>query len=233
VKRVLAIAFGLALFGAAPANAAQEVVVTGLDTLTWDKPVVDVAPGDSVRWSFAGTTQVHNVKSTSPNWDIDSPLGAIPAPDTSPYTFTAVGEYTFVCEVHSSMTGTVRVAEGPPPPPPVLPLSQQPLANDFAAPIAPETAVVVDKTRPGLSSLSIKRRTRGARVTFKTSEEAAVAVVFSRGKKAVKAYAVQLGTGTRALNAKGLRAGRYVVTLIAVDIAGNKSKTRRLRVTVR
>jgi plastocyanin len=233
MKRMLAVAIGLALFGAAPAHAAQEVVITGLDTLTWDKPTVDIQPGDSVRWSFAGTTQVHNVKSSSANWEIDSPLGAVPAPDTPPYTFNAVGEYTFVCEVHSGMTGAVRVAEGPPPPPPVLPLSQQPFVNDFVAPVAPETAVAVDTAKPGLSSLSIRRRAKGARVTFKVSEESAVAVVFSRGGKAIKAYAVELGTGTRALNAKGLRPGRYVVTLVAVDVAGNKSKARTLRVTVR
>jgi plastocyanin len=233
MKRMLGLALGVALFGAAPAQAAQEVVVTGLDTLTWDKPVVDIAPGDSVRWAFTGTTQVHNVKSTSPNWEIKSPLVPPPAPTTEPYTFTAVGEYTFVCEVHSGMTGTVRVSEGPPPPPPVIPPSQQPFVNDFLAPVAPETAVAVDKTKPGLSSLSVKRRVRGARVTFKVSEQAGVGVVFSRGKKVVKAYAVGLGTGTRALNAKGLRAGRYVVTLVAVDIAGNKSKPRTLRVTVR
>jgi plastocyanin len=231
-RMLLGLGMGLALFGAAPAQAAQEVVVTGLDTLAWDKPVVNIQPGDSVRWSFAGTVQVHNVKSTSPNWEIDSELGPVPAPDSPPYTFTAVGDYTFVCEVHSSMTGTVRVAEGPPPPPVVVPLSQQPLANDFAAPVAPETAVAVDKTKPGLSSLSAKRRSKGARVTFKVSEESAVGVVFSRGGKIVKTYAVELGTGTRALNAKGLRRGRYVVTLVAVDIAGNKSKARRLRVNV-
>ena len=171
--------------------------------------------------------------STSPNWEIDSVLGPVPAPDSPPYTFNAVGDYTFVCEVHSSMTGTVHVAEGPAPSAPVIPLSQQPYTNNFVAPVAPETAVAVDKTRPGLSSLSVKRRTRGARVTFKVSEEAGVGVVFSRGKKIVKAYAVEMGTGTRALNAKGLRPGRYVVTLVAVDIAGNKSKARTLRITVR
>ena len=235
MKRLLGVAVGLALLGAVPAQAqaAQEVVVAGLDTLTWDKPVVDINPGDSVRWTFAGTTQVHNVKSTSPNWEIDSPLGAIPSVDSAPYTFTAVGEYTFVCEVHSSMTGSVRVAEGPPPPPPVVPLSQQAFANDVTAPVAPETAVKIDKTKPGLSKLSVKRRASGARVTFRVSEESAVAVVFSRGKKAIKAYAVGLGKGTRALNAKGLRPGRYVVTLVAVDIAGNMSKARTLRVTIR
>jgi plastocyanin len=235
MKRIMGVAMGLAaLFAAAPApaQAAQEVVVTGLDTLTWDRPVVDIQPGDSVRWAFTGTTQVHNVKSTSPNWELRSPLGPAPAPTTDPYTFNAVGEYTFVCEVHSGMTGTVRVAEGPPPPPPVLPPSQQPFTNDFAAPVALETAVAVDKTKPGLSSLSVKRRSKGARVRFKVSEESAVGVVFSRGGKIVKTYAVESGSGTRALNAKGLRRGRYVVTLVAVDIAGNKSKARKLRVTV-
>jgi plastocyanin len=234
MKRMLTVAMGLALFGAAPAQAAQDVTVTGLDTLTWDKPIVDIQPGDSVRWSFAGTTQVHNVKSTSANWELDSPLGPIPAPDTAPYTFNAVGEYTFVCEVHSGMTGTVRVAEGPTPAPVVVavPLSQQALDNDFAAPVAPETSVAVDKTKPGLSSLSVKRRSKGARVTFKVSEESAVGVAFSRGGKIAKTYTLKPGTGTRALNAKGLRPGRYAVTLVAVDVAGNKSKARTLRVTV-
>lgn len=232
MKRMLGVAIGLALVAAAPAQAAQEVTVTGLDTLSWDKTVVDIAPGDSVRWAVSGI-QPHNVKSTSSNWEFRSPPVVAPAPPTEPYTFTAVGEYAFVCEVHPGMTGTVRVNEGPPPPAPVIPPSQQPYTNDFVAPVAPETAVAVDKTKPGLSSLSVRRRTKGARVIFKVSEEAGVGVVFSRGKKVVKAYAVELGNGTRALNAKGLRPGRYVVTLVAVDIAGNKSKARTLRVTIR
>jgi plastocyanin len=233
MKRMLGVALGLALFAAAPAQAAQEVTVTGLDTPTWDKTLVDIQPGDSVRWAFTGAMQVHNVKSTSLNWEFKSPLVPPPAPTTEPYTFTAVGEYTFVCEVHSGMTGTVRVTEGPPPPPPVLPLSQQPFTNDFVAPVSPETAVAVDKTKPGLSLLSAKRRAKGARVTFKVSEESAVGVVFSRGGKLVKKYAVAMGTGTRAFTAKGLRPGRYVITVVAVDVAGNSSKARRLRVTVR
>ena len=70
-------------------------------------------------------------------------------------------------------------------------------------------------------------------MSFKVSEESAVGVVFSRGGKIVKTYAVAMGTGTRALTAKGLRPGRYAVTLVAVDIAGNASKARTLHVTVR
>ena len=46
---------------------------------------------------------------------------------------------------------------------------------------------------------------------------------------AIRGYAAEFGL----VAAKGLRPGRYVVTLVAVDIAGNKSKARTLRVTVR
>jgi plastocyanin len=233
---VLGLLFATA--GASPAFA-DDQVIAGSDTLSWDKPNVSIEPGQKVTWTFAGTTQFHNVaasETTSPDagWNsFNSPLD-IPAPNAD-YVFNVEGTYSFWCTVHKdTMTGTVTVSKTPVPAPVAtpVPLSQQPFANDAVAPVAPETAVAVDKTKPGLSSLSAKRRSKGARVTFKVSEESAVGVVFSRGGKIVKTYAVELGTGTRALNAKGLRRGRYVVTLVAVDIAGNKSKARRLRVNV-
>ena len=66
---------------AAPAQAAKTVVVTGQDTLTWDKPLVDIEPGDTVRWTFDGTAQVHNVESNSPNWSTDPAAPTPPCPD--------------------------------------------------------------------------------------------------------------------------------------------------------
>ena len=90
----------LALLVAVPAQAeAARCTVTGTDSLTWEPNVVDVQPGDTVVWTFPGTTQAHNVKSETPNWELDSPLGAPPAPDAE-YTFTAEGTYHFICEVH-------------------------------------------------------------------------------------------------------------------------------------
>jgi plastocyanin len=228
---VVALGLGLAFCAAAPAQAAQEVVVTGLDTLAWDKPTVDIQPGDTVRWTFAGTTQPHNVKSTSANWTVDSELGPIPAPDF-PHTFDAVGDYTYVCEVHAGMTGVVRVAEVPPPPPPTPPLSAQPFVNDSAAPVAPETSVALDTAKPGLSSLSARRVSKGARVRFKVSEESVVNVAVKRGGRMVKSVDVP-GSGARSVTVSGLRAGRYVVQVRATDLAGNRSKLRTLRVTVR
>jgi plastocyanin len=236
--RMTAVGAGLALGGLAAvagAASAAEVVVQGQDTLAWDKPVVDVAIGDTVRWTFAGTAQVHNVKSNSPNWDARSTL-ALPAPDYSK-TFDTAGEYAFVCEVHPQMTGTVRVAavNAPPPPPIVVPLSQQPLANDVPAAPAPETNVTVDKTAPGLTAVKAKAVRRGARITFRVSEDAGVGVTVSRGGKRLKTYAVDALTGPKAqyFTVRGLKAGKYVIRVAAADIAGNTSKVRKVTVTVK
>ena len=233
MTRIGALALGLALTGltAAPAGAAQTVVVQGLDTLTWDKTTVDIQPGDSVRWTFAGTTQAHNVRSNSPNWSERSTLGPIPAPDFE-RPFDQVGEYAFICEVHSGMTGVVRVSTAPPPPPAPIPLSAQPFANDSTSVLPAETAVTLDKTPPALASVSARRLSKGARVRFKVSEESVVSVRVKRAGRAVKTASAS-GTGTRSVMVRGLKAGRYQVQVQATDLAGNRSKLRTVGVTVR
>jgi hypothetical protein len=61
--------------------------VTGLDTLTWDKPTMDIQPGDSVRWSFAGTTQVHS-----------GMTGAVRVAESAPSPAGAAAEPAVVCQ---------------------------------------------------------------------------------------------------------------------------------------
>src|SRR5688500_320422 len=91
---------GVALAGASPAA----------------EPEVTVAIGDTVKWTFAGTTLAHNVQSASPNWTMASTIGA-PAPDKQSEPFTATGRYEFVCQLHQdTMRGTVIVGAPPPPP---------------------------------------------------------------------------------------------------------------------
>lgn len=223
---------------ASPASAENQIV-HGTDNLVWENSKPSVAPGETVTWTFDGAQQVHHVAANgSTPADADwatftSPL-AIAQPPVS-YTFKSVGTYEFFCSVHKdTMVGTVTVTTTPGPPPVAtpVPLSQQPFANDAPADAPAETAVAVDKTKPALSSVSAKRASRGAKLRFKVSEDAVTGVVFSRGKKIVKKYAVA-GKGTLAFTAKGLRAGTYTVTLVAVDIAANKSKARTVRVTVR
>ena len=98
----------LALVGAAPATAAT-VTVHGLDTLTWDPLNPVVKAGDTVVWTFAGTSQLHNVAANSPNWSYASELK--PGNPDGAWTFSAPGNYAFICQVHSGMTGNVTVAD--------------------------------------------------------------------------------------------------------------------------
>lgn len=239
MRRSLGFALGLAVSAAVAAPAqADTVTVAGLDTLVWDKPTVDIKPGDSVVWTFPGTTQFHNVWSentpTTTPWptELRSPLGA-PAPDTQPYTFEAEGTYNFFCQVHpDTMRGVVRVGAAAATPV-VVPLSQQPLDNNEGAAVPLETNVRVDSSKPGLSSVSARRVSKGAaRVRFKVSEASDVSVAFKRGGRTVKS-ATASGSGTRSVTVRGLRAGRYTIQVRATDIAGNRSKLRTLTLTVR
>jgi plastocyanin len=238
-RRICGIA-AVAAFGACASPAlAVDQTVHGTDALVWENANPSVAPGETVTWTFDGTQQVHHVAATgSTTADADwasfsSPL-AVAQPPVS-FTFKNAGVYTFYCSVHKdTMVGSVTVSATPvvTPVPTPLPLSQQAFPNDTPADAPAETAVQVDKAKPTLSSLSAKRATRGAKVRFKVSEDAVTGVVFSRGKKVVKSYVVT-GKGTLSFTAKGLKAGKYRVTLVAVDVAGNESKPRTLRVTVR
>lgn len=228
-----ALAFGVL---ASPALAADEVI-HGNDQLVWDKPNVSIQPGESVTWTFGGTTQAHHVAADGADvvdakWtSFSSPLG-VPAPDAS-FVFETAGTYKFVCTVHrDTMFGTVSVGTAPAPPPPPLPLSQQPLANDAPAATTLEK-VSEDKAKPKLSAVSAKRVARGSvRVRFRVNEESTVLVSLKRGGKTVKKVELA-GTGTGAVTLKGAKAGRYSVQVRATDIAGNRSALKTVGITVR
>ncbi len=102
------------LFTASVAGAqtpAATISVTGNET-TWSPPNVTVTTGETVRWSFSGANQAHNVHGTGANWNppLQSPIGTNQAPVD--YTFTAPGVYTFLCDVHgAAMSGTVTVQD--------------------------------------------------------------------------------------------------------------------------
>jgi plastocyanin len=233
-RGALLLGCALPLVAAAPAGAAA-VQVKAIDMpASWDKPAVTISPGDSVVWSFAGTVDLHNVVSSSPNWSFTSGQPATAGPDVS-VAFTTPGRYDFVCQVHLGMAGTVTVGDVPPPPPP--PLSEQPLPNDSPLPDVTPSALEtggVDTTRPTLRAVRVRRMGHGARIRFRVSERARVTVRLQRGHKVV---------GTRHVNAVGresvtvrdtaLRAGRYRVRLRAADVAGNRSGVRTARLTLR
>lgn len=235
MRRSLGLGLGLALTAliAAPAQA-DTVSVIGTDALVWDKPVVDVKPGDTVEWSFPNTAQFHNVliEFPLPKGPVKS-VGGLPAPPFS-QVFDTAGEFTFLCEVHKdTMRGVVRVNAVAPPPPPPPPLSAQAYDNTEATVLPAEAGVTFDKAKPKLSAVSAKRVAKGAaRVRLRVSENSDVSVAFKRGGRTVKSGSVS-GRGTRALTVRGLKAGKYSVQVRATDIAGNRSSLRKLTLNVR
>jgi plastocyanin len=232
MKARIAVTGVLAALAAAPPALAANADVQAVDgptatTNSWSPSAVSVNVGDTVTWRFDGTSSAHNVRSTTTNWNIDTPF-AVAGPPAG-YTFTAVGTYDFVCGLHPEMTGRVTVGSPPPPPPP--PLSEQPFANDQPAPSVFE---ITDERRPRLSRVRAAGRDGAARVRFRLDEPGRVTVRLERGSRKVRSRTVRLRrAGSGAVTLRGLRAGAYRVEVRARDLALNRSRVERLRVTVR
>jgi plastocyanin len=229
VRLALAVAVAL-LVPAAPALAADKTVTAAgpESEPVWSPSAVAVDVGDTVTWSFTGSTVAHNVNSASSNWSFSTPTGTAQAPAS--FTFTAAGTYSFVCTIHpDSMRGTVTVGNAPPPPPP--PLSQQPFPNSQPAPTVLE---LTDSIRPRLTRVRVRGIARGARVRVHVNEPGRVTIRARRGHRVVRTRTLTLRrAATRTVRLHGLRAGAYRIEILARDLAGNRSRVRRAHLTVR
>jgi plastocyanin len=234
--------FGAALVltvavAAAPAAHAQVIeAVDGVEPgqYSWSPANVTVKPGATVTWNFTRSTGTHNVMSASPNWN--PPFRSGPpavAPPPASYTFSAPGHYKYFCEVHQGMAGEVVVTDtsgNPPPPPPPPPLSEQPFPNDAGAPSAFEVA---DRMRPRITRVRARGRRHGARVAFRLDEPAMVTLRVQRARLTIKSRRSLFLSGRRTVTVRGLERGAYRIVLRARDLAGNRSRLKRVRVTVR
>ena len=94
----------------APAQAAVHDI-KGRDSLDWDRPAISIAPGDTVRWTFDGTQQAHNVEPEGAKWMAASPLGT-PAPSWE-HTFQTEGVSAPSASAPTTMRGTIEVHTTP------------------------------------------------------------------------------------------------------------------------
>src|SRR5688572_8975712 len=92
---------------------ADTVVIDSVDMPgpAFSPPNVTIHTGDTVRFEFDSATTTHTVTSTSPNWSINETKDPNSAPISR--TFNATGTYTFLCSVHTGMTGSITVADAP------------------------------------------------------------------------------------------------------------------------
>jgi plastocyanin len=243
VRRWGIVAGVVAALAVAPPAFAQQRVIQAVDGTEadgfnnrWSPAQLTIRPGETVTWSFAGTSALHNVASNNlkspwnPTFRNGNPAQA---PPSASYTFATPGTYRYLCEVHANtMFGDVVVTDSsgnPPPPPPPPPLSQQPFPNDADAPGAFE---VDDALAPRVSRVKVRARRHGASVRFRLDEPAMITVRVKRARITVKRRRYLALKGRRAMTFHGLRAGRYRIEIAARDLAGNQSRVRRVRLTV-
>ena len=86
-----------------------------------------------------------------------------------------------------------------------------------------------DRTAPALSRLSARR----TKVRFRLSEKAGVRITIKRRGRRAKVIRRTAKAGRNAIAFRRLGHGRYRVSVIAKDTAGNKSRGRSVRLKVR
>jgi plastocyanin len=239
-KRVLAaVALTGALAVAGPAYA-DDQTITADDNVVFTPEQVTIDVGDSVTWTFANPFTAHNVaaKADSPDaWSTgDGPWTTNHDP-VGPIQFDAEGTYTFECQLHNGMDGTVIVGDGvgdpPDDPPDDDPPSSPPPTG--GTPTTPPPTPGADAVKPTVKSVKLKALRRAVRVRFRLSEPATVTVRVKRGRKVVKSKRVQAGAGTHSVTvrSKKLKKGRYTVEILARDASGNRSRLATKRLSVR
>jgi plastocyanin len=207
--------------GGATARAAANVTITARDFF-WSPDSVTIQVGDTVTWTNA--EGFHNVllgdsRLNQPGFPTDAAWQPPPK-----RTFTEPGSYTYVCEVHPGMTGTITVAGGEPTPTPTPTPTPAPA-------VPPPGGGAPDSTPPALSGITVSGSGGRARVRLTVSERATVTVRFAAGED-VATLRSQVEQGTWTLD-RGLANGRYGYELWAVDAMGNRSSTHVGEVTIR
>jgi plastocyanin len=163
MKLILPIAL-LALAAPAPALAANADVNVGDDF--FDAPTIQIQPGDSVTWHWAGIDQ-HTVTASS-NQTIS--FGSkLQSSGTFVRSFPKPGRFTYFCKIHSNMKGVVEVGPAP------FPDTTLPRVSGAKAKVSHRTAKV---------SLRLSEKAR-VRVSLSGPSKKVVARPLSPGKRSI------------------------------------------------
>ena len=221
--RRLLLAAALALgVAAAPAQAAD----VKIQNFSFMPASITIGQGDSVTWTWAGPDTNHSVTSganQADSWDSDpgktpSSIDHLPG-STFSHTFNTPGTFTYLCKVHSFMTGKV-VVNGPGGSPP--PDTTAPTLSKFS-------------TTGGRKCKKGAKKCKGRPTTlrFKLSEAATVTVKVPKHKAANVTRAGKAGSNAINFSTSKLPPGKWTLNVSATDSAGNTSPVKPVRVTVK
>jgi plastocyanin len=95
--------------GAGAANPAAPAVATvTLRNIAYSPASISVKVGDTVEWVWADGAVPHNIDGASDLGPFDS--GSVKTSGTWSFRFTKAGTFTYHCDVHPVMVGTVTVS---------------------------------------------------------------------------------------------------------------------------
>jgi plastocyanin len=238
----LALAAGLATLAlAGPAVAAPATVQVGKGGDKFVADNVTVNTGEAVTWHWvSGTHNVHFTGTAPTGGDIDFQSSS--GGDKS-RTFSKAGTYSYLCEAHDGMTGTVTVVDAPAGTPPAAggstgstgTATAPTTTGSSAQPVTGSTgsAAGADAAPPTVRGLAF--RANALRLQLSEASKLELRYVRSGTKGHVVTKRVISGkAGANAISVRRwMRPGRYRVSIIAIDAAGNASRPARLQLTVR
>lgn len=130
MRSVLALVVAVSATVFAPAfapSAGAATVEVEVGNFFFDDDDLTIPPGTTVSWAWSAGS--HTVTSDDATGTLDS--GTRSTGDTYEVTFDDAGTFTYFCEIHPGMTGSVTVAEGAP-----LPTPQPDPVDDVADTVA-------------------------------------------------------------------------------------------------
>jgi len=200
--------------------AAADTTITGRDFF-WEPRDVTIQVGDTVTWQNAQgfhNVMVEDERLNQPGFPSD---GAWNPPPQK--TFTTEGVYTFLCEVHPDMTGTITVGGGGEPTPTPTPTPD---------PVPPPGDGPPDDTPPTLTNVTLTGTTPGrVRVRYTVSEPATINVRLTAQDGFAQTLRAQSQEGTWTFE-RQVANGRYTSEAWAVDPMGNRSATQQGQVRI-
>jgi plastocyanin len=245
--RFAALITTVGLSGALASTAQAAPATVTVDNNAFGPSAVSINTGESVTWDFKESS--HNVKGQG-GISGNNSFGT----GTYTKTFDAAGTFSYYCEAHPDMKGTVSVAAAPasqgPAPAPAPGAGagaadgQNPTAAAAAAaPAAWTFPSAEDRLAPAVRSLRATMRRGSGRpvLSLRLSEDATVVVGIRRvlsartasaGAKTLR-FKGKRGANRFSLRAGKLRAGRYRLRLLAIDGSGNESAIRTATLRVR